>query len=142
MASIKVYRVYVGMSNGIFVWVTVSKVHRLDRCNKNEMYACSGSCMVPYRQAMHSETGKNKDRAGLLTSAQQVLSWSLHHERYLTYRPQSWRPAVNFLARSGDRREQGIARSVPYGQAMHSGGRREQKSQIFCKKFLSSSLAL
>ncbi len=54
MASIKVYRVYVGMSNGIFVWVTVSKGHRLDRCNKNEMYACSGSCMGPYGQAAHS----------------------------------------------------------------------------------------
>ena len=34
--------------------VTVSKGHRLDRCNKNEMYACSGSCMGPYGQAAHS----------------------------------------------------------------------------------------
>ena len=32
-----------------------------------------------------------------------------HHERYLTYRPQCWRPGVNFLARSGDRREQKIS---------------------------------
>ena len=71
----------------------------------------SCSCVVPYGQAVHSETGENK---------QNVLAWSPDHAKLVTFRSQKTddliiiivdqsqenrRPAVNFLARSGDRRE-------------------------------------